>query len=136
MRARARAQVENFALSACYCGLVLGYGWQTRVLGLGRGDAAHDFWFPFGAQSLRFVLIALGSDLLEDLAAHVLVAWASQRHPVHCHFTSVFPGWLKRPAHPVRCAGVVLWVPATLTSFAFALRELGLLAGGGPEDGA
>ena len=108
---------------------IMGFGWY-KLLGLGKGDAAFDFWFPYGMQSLVFTCIALASDIVEDSLVHVMVNRAAKRHEPVCHYSRVIPGWLTDPvqaSHAWRMVAAIQWVPAMITQFAFALRELGWL---------
>ena len=77
-----------------------------------------------------FTCIALASDIVEDSLVHVMVNRAAKRHEPVCHYSRVIPGWLTDPvqaSHAWRMVAAIQWVPAMLTQFAFALRELGWL---------
>ena len=68
--------------------------------------------------------------IVEDSLVHVMVNRAAKRHEPVCHYSRVIPGWLTDPvqaSHAWRMVAAIQWVPAMLTQFAFALRELGWL---------
>ena len=85
--------MRNFALSAVYAAVVLGYGWLW-LLGLGPGHAVVDVMFARGHRSLLFLLVALGLDVVQDLVAHLLVWYVMKRHTAPCSFTLLYPGLL------------------------------------------
>ena len=111
-------------------GLVLGF-FIHRALGLTLDDAAHRLWFPHGYQSLYFALIGFLNDNVEDCCAHYFVHYTEARRPKPCHFARVFPGWLSNGATGLKramlSAGVILWVPAWVTQFAFVFEQKGVL---------
>ena len=122
-------QIENVSLSLCYVATLAGFGWY-RLMGLKQGDAAFDFWFPFGEQSAYFTACAALNSVVQDACVHLVLRRADERQEKPCHYTRLFPGWLTDPTHTShawRMAATIQWVPAMLTQFAFALREIGAL---------
>jgi hypothetical protein len=122
--------VQHMTDSICHIAMLLGYGWHI-ALGLGPGDAAHDFWFPFGSMSLRFALIAIGSGLARDLMARHVLSRASARYSPTCRYTRVNPGWLRNPRGLLRVAVAVmssLWAVTVLTQLGHVFKQKGFVA--------
>ena len=120
---------QSCSLSIWYVSMLLGYYWHG-ALGLRPGNGAHDFWFPYGEQSLHYALVATLSDMAQDVLAHGILRKAAARHDNPCHFTRISPGWLRRPRRLGRvtmAAMSSLWAVAVLTQLGFVWKQRGLL---------
>ena len=105
------------------------YGWH-KALGLGPGQAAHDFWFPNGDRSLAFAVIALASDFAQDAISHVVLGGASVRHQPVCRYTRISPGWIVKPIRllrAIKAATCSIWAVTVLTQLSFVYQQRGLL---------
>jgi len=121
--------LETAALTMCFIGTLIGYVWHL-ALDMGADNPAHAFWFPMGAVSLHYTLIAFGSELIQDFASHTLAHVAADRHPNSANFTAVWPGWLMQPSgllKALKSVLVVLWVVAALSQFGFWFYQEGYL---------
>jgi hypothetical protein len=104
---------------ANYVSLLIGY-FLFEAAGMGPGNAAYDFWFPFGKTSLKFIIFAAINDLAQDLISHPIATLASTRW-ITCSFNRMFPGWINAWAptgrmgakHLILVTLSVCWVPAT-----------------------
>ena len=137
--------VENFALSISYCAYLLSYVWLTAlglqstaekcagVAGECEGDVAFDFWFPYGIQSLQYLLMMAGADFVQDFFAHAITCISNKRWGEDsCHYRKLFVGWLSSPKDLVQAAmsvAAAMWVVPFLTSLAFGLKEFARDAG-------
>jgi len=119
--------LENAALTMCYVSTLIGYVWHL-ALDMGADNPAHAFWFPMGAVSLHYTLIAFGSELIQDFASHTLAHVAADRHPTSANFTAVWPGWLVQPSGLIKALKAVLsclWVIGALSQFGFWFYQEG-----------
>jgi hypothetical protein len=129
--------IESITLSANYVCLLLGYAY-FRLAGFGPGDVPYDFWFPFGSDSLRFLLLSGANDLLQDLISHPIATLASHRW-TPLNFNRMFPGWIYSwdhagksdgrtgAKHLVLVVGSVAWAPMASVYMGYVLRYIEFL---------